>query len=50
MLAAIDIDSDERLLIHRKVLERKSMLRAVFAEINDEFKMLADRYFLIEGV
>jgi SAM-dependent methyltransferase len=48
-LAEVDIDSDDRLLIHRKVLERKSMLKEVFAEINDEFKSLAERYFLVEG-
>jgi SAM-dependent methyltransferase len=48
-LAGLDIDSDERMLAHRIVLERKSMLKAVFAEINDEFKSLADRYFLVDG-
>lgn len=49
MLGAVDVDGDERLVLHREILQRKQMLRTVFAEINDEFHRLANEYLAVDG-
>jgi len=49
MLCAVDVDGDERLVLHRQILQRKEMLRTVFMEINDEFHRLANEYLTVDG-
>jgi len=45
ILGGMDVDGDNRLQLHRKILEKKRMLRQVFSEFHHLFRNL-DRQFL----
>jgi len=46
----IDIDGAERLTQHQLILERKPMLRAVFAEFHKQFRQLDARFLIGKGL
>lgn len=46
----IDVDGDDRLLIHGKILARKPMLREVFTSFHHTFRRLDDKYFSADGL
>ncbi|MDO7898341.1 class I SAM-dependent methyltransferase [Pseudomonas citrulli] len=49
-LKTLDVDGAERLALHKRILERKRMLRDVFVEFHHAFHRLAERYFEVEGL
>jgi SAM-dependent methyltransferase len=50
LLDGIDVDSADRLTVHRRMLARKPMLRAVFQSVHRDFRRLDERIFSGEGV
>ncbi|NUT88933.1 methyltransferase domain-containing protein [Pseudomonas corrugata] len=46
----MDVDGAERLELHKRILERKRMLKEVFIEFHHAFRRLADRYFKVDGL
>lgn len=46
----IDVDGQDRLAVHSKMLERKRMLREVFAEFHQIFRNMDQEYFTAEGL
>lgn len=50
LVANIDIDGQDRLAIHRAMLDRKKMLRTVFKEFHDLFARLDQRYLAGHGL
>jgi SAM-dependent methyltransferase len=49
LLDGMDVDGVSRLELHRKMLEKKRMLRDVFTEFHHLFKKLDQRYFSGKG-
>lgn len=49
-LNSLDIDGQERLTLHRAILERKPMLRQVFAEFHALFRQLEIRFITGQGL
>lgn len=49
-LHKIDIDSPERIVTHRKILNRKKMIKDVFKEFHKEFLKTEKKFFKIEGL
>ncbi|MDA8021024.1 MAG: methyltransferase domain-containing protein [Thermoanaerobaculia bacterium] len=45
LLQGVDVDSDHLVEVHRRILERKPMLRRVFREIYELCRSADDRYF-----
>lgn len=50
LLDDIDVDGDDRLELHRKMLEKKRMLREVFTEFHHLFRRLEQQFLSGEGV
>jgi SAM-dependent methyltransferase len=46
----LDVDSIDRLDLHRRLLMQKRMLRDVFYEFHENFKRLSAKYFSSDGV
>lgn len=44
-LRGVDMDSPERIVVHRRILDRKPMIRDVFADFYRRSRALDDRYF-----
>jgi hypothetical protein len=44
-LRGVDMDSPERIVVHRRILDRKPMIRGVFADFYRLCRELDDRYF-----
>lgn len=49
LLANMDVDGESRLELHRKMLEKKRMIRDVFTEFHHLFKKLDQQYLSGEG-
>lgn len=49
-LDAIDIDSDNRLKIHREILSKKKMLRGVFTGFHNYFQELCKKHLSAKGI
>ena len=49
LLDGINVDRENRLELHRKILEKKRMLRESFAEFHNFFRKLEDRFLTGEG-
>ena len=49
LMKNVDIDSEDRLLAHGKILKRKRMLREVFLEFHQLFHQLDEEYFSASG-
>jgi len=49
-LKTLDVDGVERLELHKRILERKRMLKDVFVEFHHAFHRLAERHFKVEGL
>lgn len=47
---SFDIDGQERLVLHKAILERKRMLREVFAEFHALFRQLETRFITGQGL
>lgn len=45
----IDVDGDERLMVHSEILSRKPLLRDVFTEFHHTFKKLDERFLSAQG-
>lgn len=50
LLDDMDVDGDNRLELHRKMLEKKRMLREVFTEFHHFFRKLEEKFLTGEGV
>jgi SAM-dependent methyltransferase len=50
LLDGMDIDGVNRLELHRKMLEKKRMLREVFTEFHHLFRKLDEQFFSGEGI
>lgn len=50
LLDGMDVDGVNRLELHRKMLEKKRMLREVFTEFHHLFRKLDGRFFSGEGI
>jgi SAM-dependent methyltransferase len=50
LLGDMDVDAENRLELHRKMLEKKRMLREVFTEFHHIFRKLEEKFLLGEGV
>src|SRR3954468_16613259 len=48
-LAAVDIDSQDRVSTHRAILSRKRMIQEVFAELHATFAACDRKYFTASG-
>ena len=46
----IDVDSLDRLSIHRRILKRKKLLRNVFRDFHHQFMKLDNKYFSGDGL
>jgi SAM-dependent methyltransferase len=44
-LQGVDMDSPERIVVHRRILDRKPMIRGVFADFYRTCRALDDQYF-----
>lgn len=49
-LRNLDLDSDHRMEIHRKIQSKKRMIREVFKEFHERFHSLDRRFFFGEGI
>ena len=49
-LHKVDIDSPERIETHRKILNKKKMIREVFLEFHEKFLVTENKYFKIDGL
>ena len=49
-LHKVDIDSPERIVTHRKILNKKKMIKDVFLEFHAEFLTTEKKYFKIDGL
>jgi SAM-dependent methyltransferase len=49
LLEEMDVDGENRLELHRKMLEKKRMLREVFTEFHHLFRTLEDKFLTGEG-
>lgn len=49
LLDDMDVDGENRLELHRKMLEKKRMLREVFTEFHHLFRKLEDKFLTGEG-
>jgi SAM-dependent methyltransferase len=49
LLNDMDVDGENRLELHRKMLEKKPMLREVFTEFHHLFRRLEDKFLTGEG-
>jgi SAM-dependent methyltransferase len=49
LLDGVDIDGEDRIEVHRRILQRKPMLKGVFDEIYRKLLALDERYFQGEG-
>lgn len=45
----VDVDGEDRLVVHSKILARKKMLREVFKDFHKKFRNLDDKYFSGSG-
>lgn len=50
LLDSMDIDGENRLELHRKMLEKKRMLRDVFTEFHHLFRKLDRQFFSVSGI
>lgn len=50
LLDGMDVDGESRLELHRKMLEKKRMLREVFTEFHHLFKKLDRQFFSGKGI
>lgn len=50
LIDGIDIDSKDRLIVHREVLERKRLLQEVFTEFHHNFDKLDQQFFTGDGL
>lgn len=50
LLDGMDVDGDNRLALHRKMLEKKRMLREVFTDFHYLFRRLENKFLSGEGV
>ncbi len=48
-IKGINVDGEDRLIAHRKMLERKKMLREVFVEFHHTFRILDEKYLSAQG-
>ena len=46
----LEVDAENRLILHREILQRKRMLREVFLEFHDLFQRLDKQYFTAKGM
>jgi SAM-dependent methyltransferase len=46
----VDVDSEDRLVIHSKILARKPMLREVFTEFHHDFRRLDEKFISAPGL
>ena len=48
-LRSVDVDSEERISLHREIIKSKPIMLEVFTEIHDLFHNLDQKYFKIDG-